>query len=125
MIRRPPRSTLFPYTTLFRSQPKGRRLDARDRVGTRCELGQPRGLGQERVRAVQPVLPAALYHVDLAGESEKRGRPVPGEDTLPVDHAHSISLVENMTGVKRAVNEAPRARAARGRQEARSWPSRR
>src|SRR5256885_5282346 len=23
MIRRPPRSTLFPYTTLFRSQPKG------------------------------------------------------------------------------------------------------
>src|SRR3989454_12452233 len=24
MIRRPPRSTLFPYTTLFRSQPLGR-----------------------------------------------------------------------------------------------------
>src|SRR5258705_5311199 len=24
MIRRPPRSTLFPYTTLFRSQPDGR-----------------------------------------------------------------------------------------------------
>src|SRR5256885_8655695 len=27
MIRRPPRSTLFPYTTLFRS--RGRRLDSR------------------------------------------------------------------------------------------------
>src|SRR5258708_15754800 len=26
MIRRPPRSTLFPYTTLFRSQPAGRRF---------------------------------------------------------------------------------------------------
>src|SRR2546425_8531896 len=26
MIRRPPRSTLFPYTTLFRSQPRGRAL---------------------------------------------------------------------------------------------------
>src|SRR5260370_23570678 len=25
MIRRPPRSTLFPYTTLFRSQPRRRR----------------------------------------------------------------------------------------------------
>src|SRR2546430_13490198 len=25
MIRRPPRSTLFPYTTLFRSQPRARR----------------------------------------------------------------------------------------------------
>src|SRR5258707_8466437 len=35
MIRRPPRSTLFPYTTLFRSagQPLGRRL-------------QPRGAGR-------------------------------------------------------------------------------
>src|SRR3712207_8626873 len=26
MIRRPPRSTLFPYTTLFRSEPRGRTL---------------------------------------------------------------------------------------------------
>src|SRR3712207_8829907 len=29
MIRRPPRSTLFPYTTLFRSGEQGRRLQAR------------------------------------------------------------------------------------------------
>src|SRR2546429_2368563 len=28
MIRRPPRSTLFPYTTLFRSLPAGRRVAA-------------------------------------------------------------------------------------------------
>src|SRR5690554_7788439 len=28
MIRRPPRSTLFPYTTLFRSLLNGRELDA-------------------------------------------------------------------------------------------------
>src|SRR2546430_8693301 len=33
MIRRPPRSTLFPYTTLFRSPPRGR---ARRRSATRC-----------------------------------------------------------------------------------------
>src|SRR2546430_10902270 len=33
MIRRPPRSTLFPYTTLFRSHVAGRRADqARDGV---------------------------------------------------------------------------------------------
>src|SRR2546430_10452100 len=31
MIRRPPRSTLFPYTTLFRSR-HGRAVAARDRV---------------------------------------------------------------------------------------------
>src|SRR5256885_11398792 len=36
MIRRPPRSTLFPYTTLFRSsavQLAHQRVDLRDRVG--------------------------------------------------------------------------------------------
>src|SRR2546430_15846724 len=34
MIRRPPRSTLFPYTTLFRSQP--------------CELLEPRVVAEAR-----------------------------------------------------------------------------
>src|SRR2546428_7000900 len=44
MIRRPPRSTLFPYTTLFRSRPgyaplAGRRRDQRGvRAGRRADL---------------------------------------------------------------------------------------
>src|SRR3712207_7734028 len=39
MIRRPPRSTLFPYTTLFRSG-RARHLHARpDRSGDRHHLG--------------------------------------------------------------------------------------
>src|SRR5438874_8385608 len=43
MIRRPPRSTLFPYTTLFRSlvavRPRrGRDLDARPRYRRRADL---------------------------------------------------------------------------------------
>src|SRR3712207_7558810 len=42
MIRRPPRSTLFPYTTLFRSRAGGRR--GRRRRGRR-------GLGPARGRA--------------------------------------------------------------------------
>src|SRR3712207_7359496 len=33
MIRRPPRSTLFPYTTLFRSTELGRRRSAGTRTG--------------------------------------------------------------------------------------------
>src|SRR2546422_7855635 len=41
MIRRPPRSTLFPYTTLFRSQRQPIRLRA---------LGLPRRLGLRRRR---------------------------------------------------------------------------
>src|SRR2546425_10507498 len=39
MIRRPPRSTLFPYTTLFRSAP-GRLLKGSP-VGTQCSAQSP------------------------------------------------------------------------------------
>src|SRR5205807_9824513 len=40
LIRRPPRSTLFPYTTLFRSA----RLGGHGRAGRKCEApGQSRG----------------------------------------------------------------------------------
>src|SRR2546430_6796085 len=39
MIRRPPRSTLFPYTTLFRS---GRRLCAACSCGCRCSACRER-----------------------------------------------------------------------------------
>src|SRR2546430_10221992 len=37
MIRRPPRSTLFPYTTLFRSEPHG----AHGTHGGRTDVGGP------------------------------------------------------------------------------------
>src|SRR2546429_7063920 len=52
MIRRPPRSTLFPYTTLFRSRPLGRDLDAdRDQSGDGPHAGfieaeEPRGFNE-------------------------------------------------------------------------------
>src|SRR2546430_11166740 len=36
MIRRPPRSTLFPYTALFRSLAAGRCDDRRERGGAAC-----------------------------------------------------------------------------------------
>src|ERR1019366_10133968 len=39
MIRRPPRSTLFPYTTLFRSTCGGNHLGARAREGFGSEAG--------------------------------------------------------------------------------------
>src|SRR3712207_6951486 len=46
MIRRPPRSTLFPYTTLFRSRPRGvpRDGDADDR----CRRGDRRARDDAR-----------------------------------------------------------------------------
>src|SRR3712207_7679058 len=46
MIRRPPRSTLFPYTTLFRSWPNGRRR----RPALEAEIGSGGGGAECRHR---------------------------------------------------------------------------
>src|SRR3712207_7253181 len=46
MIRRPPRSTLFPYTTLFRSAAEDGRRGTRGRIvvaAVRCRQRRPRG----------------------------------------------------------------------------------
>src|SRR3712207_8515829 len=59
MIRRPPRSTLFPYTTLFRSRP-GRQGRALDLPGDAAEVAEQihqqrrlgPGLGAQRVAGV-------------------------------------------------------------------------
>src|SRR5256885_10742001 len=54
MIRRPPRSTLFPYTTLFRSGPDGelepppRRLDREEVPGPRPVAPRPDPGGDHR-----------------------------------------------------------------------------
>src|SRR3712207_6982708 len=66
MIRRPPRSTLFPYTTLFRSEHGGRALGRRDRLPPHSRDGravapevpggpdrQPRQEGADHRRALQ------------------------------------------------------------------------
>src|SRR5256885_10553923 len=41
MIRRPPRSTLFPYTTLFRSRPRAHRHRRRRRSHPRHDRATP------------------------------------------------------------------------------------
>src|SRR3712207_7381184 len=56
MIRRPPRSTLFPYTTLFRSRA------VRDRVGARRDGG---------LRPLVDVEPEQPAEEDLVGERDE------------------------------------------------------
>src|SRR3712207_8205736 len=58
MIRRPPRSTLFPYTTLCRSRPAGR-LARRARLGERLHALQRLHAGVALHVAVHPVEDAA------------------------------------------------------------------
>src|SRR5438105_11401439 len=51
MMRRPPRSTLFPYTTLFRSRPRGPRRTAAGAVhpgAPRGRAGEGAGAGPDR-----------------------------------------------------------------------------
>src|SRR5256885_5510193 len=69
MIRRPPRSTLFPYTTLFRSLTHRLAFDTRTQVRLTV---QPRR-GPSASASVHVALPAALVAVKL-GISEGVGR---------------------------------------------------
>src|SRR2546422_6825391 len=60
MIRRPPRSTLFPYTTLFRSR--------------ELEVGLAAGEAACIAAAEQPVEPARILRcIDPRGERRARG----------------------------------------------------
>src|SRR2546430_14371301 len=84
MIRRPPRSTLFPYTTLFRSrQPPGRRepeqvhdavpmhLDRAELEGHLVEAG----VGQHEARSLADLArDAAEERLEIAGLRDRRVR---------------------------------------------------
>src|SRR3712207_8287106 len=79
MIRRPPRSTLFPYTTLFRSGVPER---LRDRRSRRVGLGREGQLGEER-------------HVELLRESlarlavEERANDVADRKSTRLNSSHA------------------------------------
>src|SRR3712207_8267956 len=68
MIRRPPRSTLFPYTTLFRSD----RDAERDRLG----LGDARG--------------HVVAEVALAEHDHGLGAALPGRDERSEEHTSEL-----------------------------------
>src|SRR5256886_11406711 len=50
MIRRPPRSTLFPYTTLFRSRVVDHALQRREQVGRGDDHAGRRDRRRDRIR---------------------------------------------------------------------------
>src|SRR2546426_4935830 len=56
MIRRPPRSTLFPYTTLFRSAPEARRVG---------------GVRERQAGAVHDLVPMQIRHWDFRRGHER------------------------------------------------------
>src|SRR3712207_8851373 len=71
MLRRPPRSTLFPYTTLFRSEAGGQRV----------EQG-----GRALHRRLEPGAQAGADHVG------RQHVAVRGREGLPLDGEHAVAL---------------------------------
>src|SRR5256712_12717827 len=72
MIRRPPRSTLFPYTTLFRSAQRG------DAAAGEAHLAGDERQVQHRVGVVDAVRVLGDAHApDQAGARERRARGPP------------------------------------------------
>src|SRR3989442_3062231 len=96
MIRRPPRSTLFPYTTLFRSsRVGGDGLHLRERDRVRPDLGAPerRGGVSSRIAGARRLDPAAPR-----GVSGGRSRHHHGGPRQRPDHAVHRSLAGGGAG---------------------------
>src|SRR2546430_16564459 len=80
MIRRPPRSTLFPYTTLFRSRRTRTRPDAGALLGRTGPYYGGGDFGEVGLRLVlefdtrdAPAAPAGGAYLRLAGQGEPAG----------------------------------------------------
>src|SRR2546426_1822268 len=97
MIRRPPRSTLFPYTTLFRS------LDPRPPVEEpppAVETGSPEGRGEKRPRPDREGIRSEEHTSELQSPCnlvcrlllEKENKPGPTQTLLESAHLIETAL---------------------------------
>src|SRR5260370_19081626 len=111
MIRRPPRSTLFPYTTLFRSQPGG---DARVPGG--AARGHRAGRDTQRApESPQRFRRGNPHDAQRLGAARRRRRQGHRRDWHPARHARLRAGREGLTGVEgRAAGEDSGPREVRG-----------
>src|SRR2546425_8454629 len=103
MIRRPPRSTLFPYTTLFRSHPGARVAPLRSGVPARRRL-------HDALRRARPHR-HHLRQVVAAEEGDGRPRPAVRHVLSVGDHGgvHDLALLQTLVRRERGL-----ARSGRG-----------
>src|SRR2546428_2075026 len=108
MIRRPPRSTLFPYTTLFRS------LTKRGTLGPPCRSSRrsPPPAGRSRTQQFDPshlgAVARAMAQLDDAGVAA-------GPRREPRPHVLE-ELVRHVAVLQAALHQAPRVQVAAARQ---------
>src|SRR3989454_7775555 len=99
MIRRPPRSTLFPYTTLFRSVGVDLRGEWRGIRDLECDVALPLGLerghvGDDAATGVRALPDADRQHV--AGDAEVLDRARQGERVRGHDADVAVELDEGL-----------------------------
>src|SRR2546427_1083221 len=109
MIRRPPRSTLFPYTTLFRSRPSraADRHEMRDRVGVVLEQ---RAAAREHHQAV------TVGHHETPHAQHAPG-PVPDVERSE-EHTSELQSQSNLVCRLLLEKKKKKKNTARGRQAA-------
>src|SRR5256885_11098051 len=77
MIRRPPRSTLFPYTTLFRSRVDHRRAPRHERIAARrrgAQARRPPPRGGRTAGAIRGPLPPRVLGRAAAADRDRPDR---------------------------------------------------
>src|SRR3712207_7375256 len=101
MIRRPPRSTLFPYTTLFRSRPRHRQDAHREGDG-----GGGGGAVPVRVGVVVPVVVLRRHRAQdpfvLQGAAQGGDR-----KSTRLNSSHAQYLVCRLLLEKKNISESP------------------
>src|SRR3712207_4449444 len=95
MIRRPPRSTLFPYTTLFRSSPSDRPRRSRSRCGRPSVLQVGSSAGCRRGDAPAGCRPRVDGGVQagVPHRCARRGQPAGCHGTRPPSAGRAVSVI--------------------------------
>src|SRR5258707_9261605 len=94
MIRRPPRSTLFPYTTLFRSLEHGRGARPQRPVGEELDRADPEARSEEHTSELQ----SRQYLVcRLLLEKKKKEKIMIEFDRRKMESAHDMQRDMSLT----------------------------
>src|SRR2546430_1057727 len=105
MIRRPPRSTLFPYTTLFRSRVL--RLDLGSGVDHLAQLGDPAlPIGDLAPRCGNFDLPLAQLQLDTLVDGVRRQAARRDRGLVPVPYRLQLHLLALLEILERAARRS-------------------
>src|ERR1039458_6725071 len=101
MIRRPPRSTLFPYTTLFRSIELGQLVSGIARQEVRQEGAFDRGQRADRLQIASASAITLWIHARGSGDALVRNQHVAEFSAESVLSLHDVAIEDDAAAVAR------------------------